>query len=66
MRDGVNLDNPLIACIRSIANNFAALADEMEKHDIEINTKLNYVENEVVNNRQALRDAANAILGRLE
>ena len=59
------MDNQLIACIRSIANNFATLADEMEKHDIEINTKLNYVENEVFNNKQALRDAANVYLKRL-
>lgn len=58
------MDNELIKCIRAIASNFAALADEMEKNSIEINTKLSNVENEISNNRQALIDAANAILGR--
>lgn len=60
------MNDELIMCIRNIANNFAALADEMEKNNIEINTKIMNVECKVFNNSQALKDAATAILGRLE
>ena len=57
------MDNKVGDCLRSIANSFSYLADEIEKQQMKNEKRMNDIESEVINNRQALKDAANAILG---
>lgn len=48
--------------LQSIANNFAKLAEELEKENIELNTRLSVLENETNTNREVLIDIAHKIL----
>ena len=59
------MDNKVADCLRSLASGFSYLADELEKQQEENDKRMNSLETEVLNNRQALKDAANAILNNL-
>lgn len=59
------MDEQLIETLRSIGSNFMVLAEELEKHNKAIDNRLCQIEDETLNNKQALKDAAHAILGRL-
>ena len=59
------MDEQLVETLRSIGSNFMFLAEEFEKHNEAIDNRLCQIEGETLNNKQALKDAANAILGRL-
>ena len=59
------MSNKVIDCLRTLASDFSYLADELEKQQEETNSRMTAIEFEVANNQQALKDAANAILGRL-
>ena len=59
------MNNGVVDCLRSLASGFSYLADELEKQQAENDTRMNTIEDEVHENRQALKDAANVILGRL-
>ena len=52
--------------MRSLASGFSYLADELEKQQESNDKRMNTIESEMLNNREALKDAANAILGRLD
>ena len=49
---------------RELANNFAQLAEELEKQQKDNETRMSCIEDQVEQNRDALKDAANAILSR--
>ena len=49
---------------RELANNFAQLAEELEKQQKNNETRMSCIEHQVEQNRDALKDAANAILSR--
>lgn len=59
------MNNKVVDCLRNLASGFSYLADELEKQQEETNSRMTAIEFEVANNQQALKDAANAILGRL-
>lgn len=59
------MDNKVVDYLRSIASDFSYLADELERQQEATEAKINDIESEVMSNREALKDAANAILGRL-
>lgn len=52
--------------IQLIAGNFAKLAEELEKDNIELNTRLSAIECETSKNRDVLKDIANRILESLD
>ena len=60
------MDNNVVDCLRSLASGFSYLADELEKQQESNDKRMNTIESEMLNNREALKDAANAILGRLD
>lgn len=49
---------------RELANNFAQLAEELDKQQKDNETRMDCIEYQVEQNRDALKDAANAILAR--
>lgn len=51
--------------LQSIASNFAKLSEELEKENIELNTRLSVLENETNTNREVLIDIAHKILEKL-
>lgn len=57
--------NNAIECLRTISSGFAQLADALQDQEEQINSRLDHVETKVLKNRQALKDAASMILGRL-
>jgi hypothetical protein len=59
------MNDQIAILFRNLSENFAKLADEIEKRDSTINSKLEYLESTSISNRQALKDAAEAILGRI-
>lgn len=59
------MNNNVLECLKTIASNFACLADELEKQQEENDQRMNCIEAETMQNRQALKDAANAILNKL-
>ena len=59
------MENKVVDCLRSLASNFSYLADELEKQQEANDARINDIESEVMSNREALKDAANAILDRL-
>ena len=59
------MNNGVVDCLRSLASGFSYLADELEKQQEANDKRMNIIEAEMLNNKQALKDAANAILGRL-
>ena len=59
------MNNGVVDCLRSLASGFSYLADELEKQQEANDKRMNTIEAEMLNNKQALKDAANAILGRL-
>ena len=59
------MDNKVIDCLRSLASGFAYLADELEKQQEANDKRMNTIEAEMLNSREALKDAANLIIGRL-
>ena len=58
------MNNGVVDCLRNLASGFSYLADELEKQQEANDKRMNDIESKVYENRQALRDAANAILGR--
>ena len=64
-RDIAQMNDQIAILFRNLSENFAKLADEIEKRDSTINSKLEYLESTSISNRQALKDAADAILGRI-
>lgn len=59
------MNNKVVDCLRSLASGFSYLADELEKQQEANDNRMDIIETEMLNNKQALKDAANAILGRL-
>ena len=59
------MNNGVVDCLRSLASGFSYLADELEKQQEANDKRMNIIEAEISNNRQALKDAANMILDRL-
>lgn len=57
--------NEINNILRSIATNFAQLSDEISKRDAEQKVKINWLEEEVVRNKETLRKVANVIIGEL-
>ena len=51
--------------LRSMASNFAQLADEIERRDSEQRSKIAYLEGEVSRNKETLRKVADVIIGEL-
>jgi hypothetical protein len=51
--------------LRSMASNFARLADEIERRDSEQMGKIAYLKCEVNRNKETLRKVANVIIGEL-
>ena len=49
---------------RELANNFAQLAEELDKQQQKNEARMDWVEDKVEQNRDALKDAASAILAR--
>ena len=49
---------------RALASNFAQLAEELDKQQKQNEARMNWVEDKVEQNRDALKDAASAILAR--
>ena len=49
---------------RELANNFAQLAEELEKQQKDNETKMDCIEHQAEQNRNALKDVANAILSK--
>jgi hypothetical protein len=50
---------------RELANNFSYLAEELEKQKEVYDSKLCYIETEISNDKQVLRNIASAILNGL-
>lgn len=59
------MNNGVVDCLRNLASGFSYLADELEKQQEANDRRMNVIEAEMLDNKQALKDAANAILGRL-
>lgn len=59
------MNSPLINVLRNIASDFGQLAEELEKQNENVDQRITYIETIVNDNREALKDAANAILGRI-
>lgn len=57
--------NEISDILKSMASNFAQLADEIEKRDAEQRGKIAYLECEVNRNKETLRKVANVIIGEL-
>lgn len=57
--------NEISGILKSIASDFAQLADKIEKRDAEQRGKIAYLEDEVVKNKETLRKVANVIIGEL-
>lgn len=51
--------------LKSMASDFAQLADEIERRDAEQRNKIAYLECEVERNKETLRKVANVIIGEL-
>ena len=51
--------------LQSIANNFAQLAEELERRDSQQRARINELEARTVHNRETLRSVANVILDNL-
>ena len=51
--------------LRQVANNFVALADELDTQEKVTNTRLDILESLVATNNQALKDAAIMLLNNL-
>lgn len=60
------MNEEVVKSIRNIANNFATLADELEKNDTIINDRISTVECGIADTKQILADVAHMILGGLE
>lgn len=52
--------------LRAIANNFAELQEAIEAQQVAVQSEINNLQYEVNRNRDAIRAAANAMLGALE
>lgn len=52
--------------LRAIANNFAELQEAIEAQQVAVQSEINNLQCEVNRNRDAIRAAANAMLGALE
>ena len=59
------MNNGIADCLRSLASGFSYLADELEKQQEANDKRMNSIEAEMLNNQEALKDAANLILNRL-
>jgi hypothetical protein len=59
------MSNSITETLRSIANNFIALADELDNQNNEIQNRISYVETVAVTSNQALKDAAALIIDKL-
>lgn len=59
------MDNKVVDCLRSLASGFSYLAEELERQQEENDKRMNIIEVEMLNNKEALKDAANLIIGRL-
>lgn len=51
--------------LRSMANNFAQLAEEFERRDSQQRARINELEARTVHNRETLRKVADVIIGEL-
>ena len=51
---------------RELANNFAQLAEELDKQQKKNESRMDWVEDQVEQNRDALKAAASAILSRFD
>ena len=58
------MNNGVVDCLRNLASGFSYLANELEKQQEANDKRMSTIESEVHENRQALKDAANVILGR--
>lgn len=58
------MDNKVSDICRELANNFANLAEELEKQQGNNEARMNHIEYQAEQNRDALKDAASAILAR--
>ena len=59
------MDNKVADCLRSLASNFIYLAEELEQQQEANDNRMNAIEAEMLNNKEALKEAANLIIGRL-
>ena len=59
------MNNSVVDYLRSLASNFTYLADELEKQQEANDRRMNIIETEMLNNKEALKEAANLIIGRL-
>jgi hypothetical protein len=57
--------NEISGILKSMASDFAQLADEIAKRDAEQRGKIAYLEAEVSRNKETLRKVANVIIGEL-
>lgn len=57
--------NEINNILRSIANSFAQLSDEIAKRDAEQQAKITWLQGEVVRNKTTLRKVADVIIGEL-
>jgi cob(I)alamin adenosyltransferase len=58
--------NEIRNILQSMANNFAQLANEIEKRDSIHQTRIDHLEAEVEKNKNTLRKIANTIIDELE
>lgn len=59
------MSNSITETLRSIADNFIALADELDNQNNEIQNRISYVETVAITGNQALKDAAALIIDKL-
>lgn len=59
------MNNRVVDCLRDLASGFSYLADELEKQQDANDKRIESIEVQMLNNKEALKDAANLILGRL-
>lgn len=57
--------NEISGILKSIASDFARLADEIERRDAEQRAKITRLEGETMRNKETLRKVANVIIGEL-
>ena len=54
--------NRTVELLRDLATTFASLADELDARDLEIDHRLNAIENDICKNKETLRAVATTIL----
>lgn len=60
------MDERLIDIVRTIGGNFAVLAEELEKHNRDVDDRLNILTHQTINTKNVLRSVADTIIGELK